>query len=72
MSDRLEFRQRVRIPLKYFREPTAENAKVGEAPPSMLIPLWLLVAATIYFGIDTSLTVDIAGRAAEALLAGGR
>ena len=56
----------------YFREPTAENAKVGEAPPSMLIPLWLLVAATIYFGIDTSLTVDIAGRAAEALLAGGR
>jgi multicomponent Na+:H+ antiporter subunit D len=56
----------------YFREPAAENAKVGEAPASMLVPLWLLVAASIYFGIDTSLTVNVAGRAAEALLVGVR
>lgn len=56
----------------YFREPASDNADMTEAPASMLVPLWLLVAASIYFGIDTTLTVDVAGRAAEALLVGGR
>jgi len=44
-----------------------------EAPLSMLIPMWVLVAANIYFGVRTDLTGDIAHRAAEALMmaAGG-
>ncbi|MDZ7737214.1 MAG: monovalent cation/H+ antiporter subunit D family protein [Gammaproteobacteria bacterium] len=51
----------------YFREPAADTA-VGEAPLSMLIPLWLLAAGNIYLGIDTQFTVPFAGRAAAALM----
>lgn len=40
---------------------------VREAPLSMLIPLWALVAANVYFGLNTDLTVGLATRAAEAL-----
>ena len=39
-----------------------------EAPLSMLIPLWVLVAANIYFGVRTDLTGGIAERAAQALM----
>ena len=35
---------------------------------SMLIPIWVLVLANIYFGIDTDLTVGMAQRATAALL----
>ena len=31
-----------------------------EAPLSMLVPMWILVAANIYFGVRTDLTGDIA------------
>jgi len=34
----------------------------------MLVPVWILIAANVYFGIDTHLTVDIASRAAGTLL----
>ena len=36
----------------------------------MLIPVWVLIGASIYFGIDTSLTVGVARQAADMLLAG--
>jgi multicomponent Na+:H+ antiporter subunit D len=54
----------------YFRdpEPGSVGARAREAPLSMLIPVWLLIAANIYFGIDTDLTVGVARRAAETLL----
>ncbi len=39
-----------------------------DAPLEMLIPMWLLVAANIYFGINTELTGGLAERAAEALM----
>ncbi len=44
-----------------------------DAPLSMLLPMWTLVAANVYFGLRTELTGDIAARAAEALMlvAGG-
>ncbi|HEY5701761.1 MAG TPA: monovalent cation/H+ antiporter subunit D family protein [Gammaproteobacteria bacterium] len=62
------------IEVAYFR--TAREGSVQasavEAPVTMLVPLWLLVAASVYFGIDTSLTVGVAERAAEVLLEGGR
>jgi multicomponent Na+:H+ antiporter subunit D len=45
---------------------------VREAPLEMLVPICLLAAATVYFGIDTSLTAGMAERAANALLAGLR
>lgn len=53
----------------YFR-PAAEGLRVREAPVSLLLPTWVLVATNIYFGVDTSLSVGTANRAATLLLAG--
>jgi len=44
------------------------DLEVGEAPFSLLVPIWILVAANFYFGIDASLTVGVARSAAELLL----
>jgi multicomponent Na+:H+ antiporter subunit D len=38
----------------------------------MLLPMMVLAAATIYFGIDTEWTAGIAGTAAKALIGGLR
>lgn len=54
----------------YFR-PAPADAPAGEAPLLMLIPTWALVAANIWFGLDTRLSVGIASRAAESLMGGG-
>ncbi|MCJ7627550.1 MAG: monovalent cation/H+ antiporter subunit D family protein [Longimicrobiales bacterium] len=51
----------------YFHEFVGE-AEVREAPLSLLIPIWILVAANIYFGLNSSATAGIATRAAEILL----
>ena len=62
--------------LMLLREPATEGKYViakKEAPLEMLIPMWVLVAANVYFGINTELTGGLAQRAAEALMtfAGG-
>jgi multicomponent Na+:H+ antiporter subunit D len=59
-----------------LREPAEEGPYAlpkQDAPLSMLIPMWILVLANIYFGLRTDLTGGIATRAAEALMltAGG-
>ncbi|OGB06089.1 MAG: cation:proton antiporter [Burkholderiales bacterium RIFCSPHIGHO2_12_FULL_69_20] len=56
----------------YFREPRADTADAREAPLSLLLPAAVLVAATLWFGLDTSFTVGTAQQAAAALLGGGR
>lgn len=56
----------------YFSEPSAAVAKLKEAPLEMLIPAWLMIAACIYFGLDTALTVGSAAQAAATLLQGIR
>jgi multicomponent Na+:H+ antiporter subunit D len=56
------------VELAYFSEPGKSAASVQEAPLSMLIPTWILIAANLYFGIDTDLTVGVATKAAAALL----
>jgi len=51
----------------YFRRPDdtqSGTAAVKEVPIGMLIPMWVLVLANVYFGIDTSLTVEAAQQAA--------
>jgi multicomponent Na+:H+ antiporter subunit D len=53
----------------YFREPRADIAPDATVPRSMAVPAALLVAATVYFGLDTSFTVGSAAQAAAALLA---
>ena len=56
----------------YFREPSAAVARLREPPLSMLATSWLMVAACVYFGLDTSLTIGGAAQAAAGLLGGGR
>ena len=51
----------------YFRDPTPD-APSGEAPLSLLIPTWVLIALNVYFGIETSLPVGVAEHAARALM----
>ncbi len=58
------------VEVAYFREPSAEVARLREAPLSMLVPAWVLVLACIYFGLDTQLTLGGAGAAAAELLRG--
>ena len=41
-----------------------DPAQVKEVPYLMLAPMWILVIANLYFGIDTSLTTDAASAAA--------
>lgn len=52
----------------YFREPRQDTADGGALPWSMALPAGLLVAATVYFGLDTSFTVGSAAQAAAGSL----
>lgn len=54
----------------WFRTPASElrSGKIREAPLSMLIPLWILVIANIYFGVDTGITAQMARQSAELLM----
>jgi multicomponent Na+:H+ antiporter subunit D len=60
------------VEVAYFRAPSLACADARDPPLNMLLPVLLLGAATIYFGIDTRLTVGIAAKAAEALVGGLR
>ncbi len=56
------------VEVAYF-EPVPEGAApVREAPWSMLVPIWLLVGANLYFGIHTEVTVGLATQAANELM----
>lgn len=53
----------------YFKTPPdGVGIERREAPLSLLVPTWILAAANIYFGLDTSLPVGVAGHAARVLL----
>jgi len=56
----------------YLAEPPARAAEAREAPLVLLVPGWLMVAACVYFGLDTSFTVGSSRAAAEALVGGAR
>lgn len=61
----------------YFRPrdaaatPIAPRAGLLEAPLLLVVPTGLLIGASVYFGIDATLTGSISRRAAEALISGG-
>ena len=54
----------------WFATPSARAAEAREAPLAMLIPMWILVLANLYFGINTGLTVGVAELAAGTLMRG--
>lgn len=57
------------VEVAYFRTPT-HHAGFKEAPLSMLIPLWIMAGASIYFGIDTDMSLGVAQIAADMLIGG--
>jgi multicomponent Na+:H+ antiporter subunit D len=56
------------IEVAYFKPAEDQSKDIKEAPATLLIPTWILIIANIYFGLDTSLTVGVAERAASLLL----
>jgi multicomponent Na+:H+ antiporter subunit D len=52
----------------YLRAPSADLPRSGEGPLWMMVPTGLLVAACIYFGLETSFNVDYVGGAVRLLL----
>ncbi len=58
------------VEVAYFQAPTDNQVKVKEAPMSFLLPIWALVIANIYFGVDTRLSVQVAEAAAQSLFGG--
>ena len=59
------------VEVAYFKPAPKASAR-QEAPLGLLIPAWLLVIATIWFGLDTSFTVGTAAEAAQQLVKVGR
>lgn len=59
------------VEVAYFQKPAAEDVPAVEAPLSMLIPMWVLVGATLYFGVSSSFTSGVARRGAELLVGVG-
>lgn len=51
----------------YFQDPP-EGRNVREAPLSMLLTTWLLIGASLFFGVSTTWSARLAGRAARVLL----
>jgi multicomponent Na+:H+ antiporter subunit D len=54
----------------YFQEPSPELRALKEAPVPMLALGWLMIAACIYFGLETEITLGGATEAAAALMRG--
>jgi multicomponent Na+:H+ antiporter subunit D len=57
------------VEVAYFHEPAPGDLR--EAPWSLLAPTWILVVANFWLGIDTRVTVGLAGHAARALMGTG-
>ena len=55
----------------YIGQAPEGRAPVAEAPLSMLVPLWVLVLANFYYGINAELTTSVAGKVATTFLRGG-
>ncbi len=55
------------VEVAYFRDADDALAEVQEAPIALLLPVWTLVAANIYFGLDTRLTVGVSTMATQSL-----
>jgi len=56
------------VEVAWFHEPSDAVKAVSEAPFLMLVPLWIVVGANIWFGFETSGSVDVAAAAAKALV----
>ncbi len=55
----------------FFKPPHNPQKIHKEAPITILVPLWILALANLYFGIDASFPIGLADSAASAVLGGG-
>jgi len=58
------------VEVLYLKEPD-EGGEIREVPMSMMIPMWIMAIACIYFGLNTDVTLTSASVAANGLLGGG-
>jgi multicomponent Na+:H+ antiporter subunit D len=58
------------VEIIWFAQPDHDKP-VREAPLSMLLPMWILIGASVWFGIDAGWTANAASAAAHMLLDGG-
>ncbi len=58
------------VEVAYFERPRPGAVIPKEAPLSLLLPLWLLAAANLYFGLETELNAGLAQQAAAMLMEG--
>lgn len=56
------------VEVLYFQPVPTDAPPLQEAPLGLLLPIWLLIGATLFFGVFTSLTADIASHAAADLM----
>jgi len=56
------------IEVAYLKEPSEEMLAVKEAPLTMLIPTWMLIGASIWFGFAGAVPTTVAQSAANMLL----
>lgn len=59
------------VEVLFFAEPSEAAANAKEAPLSMLVPLYVVIGATVLFGIWGHWPMEFASNAAEFLFAGG-
>lgn len=59
------------VEVAYFRPASQDLDGISEAPLSMLLPMWVLIGANLFFGLKTGLSVGVARKAAETLIGGG-
>src|SRR3970040_635505 len=57
------------VEIVYFKPVVDSSAEITEAPWSLVLPAWTLIGASLYFGVDASLSSSLAQRAARLLLA---
>jgi multicomponent Na+:H+ antiporter subunit D len=55
----------------YFSAPEGGADSVSDAPLSLILPTWILVGASLFFGVFTEYSAGIARQAAEMLLGSG-
>jgi multicomponent Na+:H+ antiporter subunit D len=52
----------------YFKSAPDSSSEVKEAPWSLVLPAWILIGASLYFGVDSSIPSHMANQAARFLL----
>ena len=59
------------VEIIWIAKPDDPDKQIEEAPLTMLIPMWVLIGASVFFGIDAGWTATSAKAAAALLLNGG-